>query len=86
MNAWIVLLAIAALAAFYVLLPVGLAMWSYYRRPQTVRCPVTSTGATIGLRRAGIAEVLGRRALRRIGSCSLWPAHGGCQQACRLVD
>jgi hypothetical protein len=47
---------------------------------------VTSTGATIGLGRAGIAEVFGRRALRRITSCSLWPAHGGCHQKCRLVE
>jgi hypothetical protein len=86
MNAWLVLLAIAALAAFYVLLPVGLAMSTHYRRPLTVRCPLTPTEATIGLGRAGIAEIFGRRALRRITSCSLWPAHSGCREKCRLFE
>lgn len=86
MNAWLVLLAIGALAAFYVVLPVGLAMSSRYRYPQTVRCPVTSAGATVGLGRTGLAEIFGRRALRRITACSLWPAQSGCHQKCRFVE
>jgi hypothetical protein len=85
MNPWPVLLAMVVLAVLYVMVPVGLAMASSYRRPKLLRCPLTKADAAVVVGRSGLAEALGARSLRRIASCSLWPQRG-CVQACRRLD
>ena len=82
MNAWVVLAGVVLIAALYVALPVGLAMWACYRRQKLVDCPVGYRPATIRVGRAGLAEATGIRALRRIGYCSLWPTRRDCARRC----
>lgn len=82
MNAWIVIVGVALVAALYVALPVGLAMSARYRRQKLVDCPVGSRPATILVGRAGLAEATGIRALRRIRRCSLWPERRECARRC----
>ena len=85
MNPWLVLPAIVVLAVLYIMVPAGLVMASYYRRPKLLRCPLTKADAAVVGGRSGLAEALGTRSLRRIASCSLWPQRG-CVQACRRLD
>ena len=82
MNAWVVLAGVGLIAALYVVLPVGLAMWACYRRQKLVDCPVGYRPATIRVGRAGLAEATGIRALRRIRRCSLWPSRQDCARRC----
>jgi hypothetical protein len=83
MNAWLVLAVIAFLALVYVAIPVALAARGYFRRRKLVRCPVIGLGAGVLVRRAGLAEALGCRSLRRISDCTYWPRHKDCAQHCR---
>ena len=83
MNAWLVLAMIAFLALIYAAIPVGLAARGYFRRRRLVRCPVIGLGAGVLVGRAGVAEALGRRSLRRISDCTYWPRHRHCAQRCR---
>jgi hypothetical protein len=83
MNAWLVLAAVALMAVVYVMIPVGLAAREYFRRDKLVRCPVVGLGAGVHVGRAGVAEALGCRSLRRISDCTYWPRRRGCAQRCR---
>jgi hypothetical protein len=82
MNPWVILAGIIALAVVFVALPVGLSTSSRYRRWKVVGCPRTYRRAVILVGRAGLAEALGIRALRRVRDCSLWPARSGCDRRC----
>ncbi len=86
MNLWLVLPVLVLIALVYVLLPVGVAAATRYRLPSPTRCPVTGQAAQVTFAHAGFAEVLGVRALRKVTSCSLWPARRHCAQRCRLHD
>ena len=83
MNAWLILAMIALLALVYVAIPVGLAARGYFRRQRLVRCPVIGLGAGVLVTRAGVAEAVGCRSLRRISACTYWPRHRRCAQRCR---
>ena len=82
MNLWVLLPALVLVAALYVLVPVGWAMASHYRRRKLVRCPLTGLEVAIKIERAGLAEALGRRTLRQVGDCSLWPKRARCDRPC----
>lgn len=83
MNPWFVLPALLVLAVLYVMLPVGLAVWSRYRAWQSVRCPVGGRAAMIAVDagRAGAAAAVGARSLRLVG-CSLVPERLTCGRLC----
>jgi hypothetical protein len=85
MEPWLVLIAIAVITLVYIMIPVGLAARGYFRRHKLVRCPVVGLGAGIVVSRAGIAEAVGRRSVRRISDCTFWPHRKGCAQRCRLL-
>ncbi len=80
---WHLLLALAALAAVYVLLPVAALTFSAYRGRRTLHCPEVRKVACVGVdaRRAALASLFGRRRLR-VQDCSLWPGTGECTQGC----
>ena len=82
MNPWIVLIGLVVIAVGFVALPVGLSMSARYRRWKIVGCARTYRPAAILVGRAGLAEALGIRALRRVRSCSLWPERYGCDRRC----
>jgi hypothetical protein len=85
MNAWAVLTMIAVVSLLYVVIPVGLATRRHFRTHKLVRCPVLGIGAGVLMRRAGLAEVLGWPAMRRVVDCTYWPRHGACAQGCRFA-
>lgn len=85
MNLWLVLVGIAVIGVVYIMIPIGLAARGYFRRYKLVRCPVVGLGAGIVMSRAGVAEALGRRSLRRISDCTFWPDRKSCAQRCRLL-
>lgn len=84
MNVWLVLIAIGVIAVVYIIFPVGLAARGYFRSRKFVRCPVVGLDAGVIIGRAGLAEALGRRSLRRVSDCTFWPWRKGCAQRCRL--
>ena len=85
MNVWLVLGAVTVMAVLFVAIPVWLAARGYFRGAKLVSCPVVGAGASVLIGRAGLAEALGRRSLRRILACSFWPRRSGCAQGCRLL-
>jgi hypothetical protein len=82
MNVWGVPAAIAFLTVFYVMIPLGLAARAHFRRHKLVRCPVVGLSAGVLIDRAGVAEALGCRSLRRVSDCTFWPRHQACAQRC----
>jgi hypothetical protein len=84
MNVWLVFAAIAVMAVL-VVIPVWLAARGYFRTAKLVSCPMVGAGASVVIGRAGLAEALGRRSLRRILACSFWPRRNCCAQECRLL-
>jgi hypothetical protein len=83
MNVWIILPALAALAAVYVLMPVALTTYSRYRRQLNLRCPVTGEEAGLYFEpgRAALSSCWGRPSLS-VRNCSLWPARRDCARVC----
>jgi hypothetical protein len=87
MNPWIVLPIVAVVALVFVVFPVGSAAASHFRRARIVRCPLRHTDAAVRVGGAGLAEVLGRRSLRRVEACGLWSWPRACEGEClRLPD
>lgn len=83
MNVWTVVPSLVVLAVVFVVIPVGLAAFFYYRYPRLVRCPLAAEDAVIRVdaRRAGLAAAVGAVALR-VTSCTFWPDRLQCGQAC----
>jgi nucleotide-binding universal stress UspA family protein len=89
MNPWLVLLALMALAAVFVVMPVARATFSHWRRAWLVRCPREGAEAriTVDARRAALAEVLGQKG-PDVVRCTLWrtmPRLRPCGQECLAV-
>lgn len=80
---WIVLAAVIALGALYVLLPVVLGAFASYRGARRLRCPETDQTAEVGVDavRAAWTSAFGSPRLK-VKACSLWPARSGCGRAC----
>ena len=76
------LTAIVVLALGFVALPVGLAMWSAYHAPVPLQCPYARCDVTVRIGRAGLAEALGIRSLRRIDECAIRQDRWFCRDAC----
>ena len=85
MNVWLVLAAITVMAVLYVMIPVWLSARGYFGSAKLVSCPVVGAGASVVIGRAGLAEALGRRSIRRVSDCSFWPRRSCCAQRCRLL-
>ena len=79
----IVVAAIIALAAVYVLVPVAADTFRRFRTRKSLTCPVAGQEAEVGIDAGGAAltSVFGR-ALLRVKNCSLWPQRKGCGQDC----
>ncbi len=80
---WMTLLAMAALAVVYVLVPIAAVTFARYRHARPLRCPETGTEAEVEIdaRHAALTAIPGPPDLR-IAACSLWPERAGCRQSC----
>jgi len=80
---WVLLLAIAGTAIFYVLVPIVAEVFARYRTPRILRCPETGGTAEVRIdaRHAAATAVPGPPELR-VAGCSRWPERKGCAQAC----
>lgn len=79
----LVILAIFAIGALLVLLPVALAASSRARATRVVVCPETGGPASVALDpgRAARGAIFGKTWLA-VENCSRWPERAGCDQAC----
>ncbi|MFQ5691967.1 MAG: hypothetical protein ACE5IM_02835 [Nitrospinota bacterium] len=79
----LVIVAVLALAALYVLLPVMVGAFRQLRGHRTLRCPESGEAAEVALdsRHAALTSAFGPPHLR-VSDCSLWPERSGCRQAC----
>lgn len=84
---WIVLAAMIALGALYVLLPVVLGAFASYRGARRLRCPETDQNAEVGVDavRAAWTSAFGSPRLT-VKACSLWPKRSGCGRACLVRE
>jgi hypothetical protein len=87
MSFWPVFASIVALAVVYVMVPVGLAVFSHFRHPKRLRCPQSGENATVVIDpgRAGLAAVAGGHSLT-LRSCSLLDGRFGCGEWCTRLD
>ena len=81
----LVLLAVAAVACLYVLLPMGIDAYTHLRGPRVVTCPDTRAPVEVDLDPAfGTLAVLKGRPALRVKECARWEdaqlRH--CAQAC----
>ncbi len=83
MNPTTVIPLLIAIAVVFVVLPVAIAAYRFYRAPQTVRCPLRRTKATVTVdaQRAARAAVVGSQALSAI-ACSLLVEPPDCRTEC----
>jgi len=79
----ILIVAIVAVGALFVLLPLGAHTFARYRAARVLPCPETGRSAQVGVdaARAAFTAAFGPPRLRA-RECSLWPARRGCAQGC----
>ncbi len=79
----LLLAAIAALGAVYVVLPVMLdAFWRYHKR-RSLTCPEEEKTASVRIDAKAAAWGAARdKTQLRVRDCSLWPEKSGCAQRC----
>ena len=87
MDPWVVLPALVVLAVVFVVVPVGAATFTHWRRPFRLTCPRAGAEAQIkvGATRAAVLAVLGR-GVSGIERCSLWPTVQGCREDCLALS
>ncbi|HUF92054.1 MAG TPA: hypothetical protein VMR23_06735 [Candidatus Limnocylindria bacterium] len=83
MNPTTVISLLIAIAVVFVVLPVAIAAYRFYRMPRTVHCPRLRTKATVSVdpRRAARAAVVGSAALSAT-ACSLLVTRPHCRTEC----
>ena len=79
----VLIVAIVALATFYVFIPLAAHTYRRYHKWRGVRCPESKGFAEIHIdaARAARSSVFGRPQLK-VKRCSLWPARRGCAERC----
>ncbi len=82
-HPWIVVIAVLAIAALYVLVPVVADFYRRYRESRALRCPETGQQVEVGIDASHVAltSAFGRPKIR-VKSCSHWPERKGCEQEC----
>ncbi len=78
-----VIVAVVALGLVFVVLPLVVYTFSYYRPSRTAECPETGEKVRLDIDagRAAWTTALGRPSLR-VRWCTLWPGRKGCAQEC----
>lgn len=82
-HPWILLGAIAAFGALFVVLPVAVGAFLRHRKPLVLDCPESGERAAVivDARRAALTAAIGEPRLR-VTLCSLWPERKDCGQTC----
>jgi hypothetical protein len=84
MTPWLVLAGVTVLAVFFVLVPVVLLTWLWFRVPRRLRCPETGTTADVKVDagRAAFTAAFRHPPDARVLRCSLWPERHTCAERC----
>jgi hypothetical protein len=82
-NPGLVIIAIVALAAIYVLFPVIFPVLRRFCGARALRCPESGESVEVWLdgQYAVLSSTIGKPHLR-VKDCSLWPERGSCEQGC----
>jgi hypothetical protein len=82
-TALMLMAAIIALGAVYVLLPLVIHTFQRFRRRKVVTCPETEelVEVTLKAKRAALASAF-HKPLLRVKNCTLWPKKKGCEEEC----
>jgi len=82
-SPWIVILAILAVAAVYVLIPRMAHVFGRHRAPRWLPCPETGRPAKVDIdaSRAALTSAFGEPDVRA-QDCTLWPERSGCAESC----
>ena len=83
MTAFMMIAAIVALGAVYVLLPVAAHAYQSLLGPRMVTCPETLQRTSIELdaKRGALTSTFGEARLS-VARCARWPEHRDCDQHC----
>lgn len=82
-SPWVLVVAILALAALYVLVPWAAHVFARYRGTRVLRCPETGVRAGVHIDAAHAAWTSAFGAPRlRVKWCWRWPGRKGCAQGC----
>ncbi|MBI4552811.1 MAG: hypothetical protein HY710_11160 [Candidatus Latescibacteria bacterium] len=83
-HPWLLIGALIAVAALYVVLPVVMQAFWRYRRPRTFVCPDTGGQVEIHLdaAHAAVGAAYDQHPHLRVKQCALWPDRRNCEQAC----
>jgi hypothetical protein len=86
-SPWIVVTAILAVTAVYVLLPIVSDTFRRYRVRKILPCPETGEEAEVGIDapRAALTSTFGPPLLQ-VRTCSLWPERRDCRQGCLAFE
>lgn len=82
-TALMLIAAIVALGAVYVLLPVVAGTYRRLRGPKFVTCPETHqpTRIEVDAKRASLMSAFGKEE-PKVTKCARWPEHRDCDQEC----
>jgi hypothetical protein len=83
-TALLTILAVVAIGALYVVVPVVVGAYRRYRGVKTPICPETGerVGVELDARHAAVTAAFGEPDLH-VKRCTRWPEHHDCDEACR---
>ncbi len=82
-NVWVLIAAVILIGFFYVLVPLVINTFQWYRRKRVLRCPETGmlVEVDIDAKQAAFSSPFGKPLLR-VKNCTLWPEKENCHMEC----
>ena len=82
-TVWILIAAVILIGFFYVLVPLVINTFQWYRRKRVLRCPETGMLAEVDIdaKQAAFSSPFGKPLLR-VKNCTLWPEKENCHMEC----
>jgi hypothetical protein len=82
-TVWVLIAAVILIGFFYVLVPLVINTFQWYRRKRVLRCPETGMLAEVDIdaKQAAFSSPFGKPLLR-VKNCTLWPEKENCHMEC----
>ncbi len=82
-TVWVLIAAVILIGFFYVLVPLVINTFQWYRRKRVLRCPDTGMRAEVDIdaKQAAFSSPFGKPLLR-VKNCTLWPEKENCHMEC----